>query len=355
MIDKMNSNFKSEEPSLRVVINNILSWISYIKKFTALILGIALFGALVGVIYAYLNKPIYTAKLSFALEDEKGGNGLGAYAAIAGQFGLDLGGSGGGVFEGDNLLELMKSRTMVEKTLLTPIKINEKQVTLGQHYIDFNNFKEDWNNKIQFPVGLNRTTFTQEQDSLLGEFHKELIKKCLYVDKINKKLSIITVSVSTKNEKFSKYFAELLVKNVADFYIETKIRKSTLNLAILQRQTDSVKRELNQALAGVASSIDVNPNPNPARQMLRVPSQKRQVDVQANTAILTELVKNLEISKVSLRKETPLIQIIDLPIFPLEKTKMSFIKTGVVFSILFILIGLLYLSFIRYKNYILKK
>jgi hypothetical protein len=35
------------------------------------------------------------------------------------------------------------------------------------------------------------------------------------------------------------------------------------------------------------------------------------VDVQANTAILTELVKQSELAKVTLRKETPLIQIID--------------------------------------------
>ncbi len=87
--------------------------------------------------------------------------------------------------------------------------------------------------------------------------------------------------------------------------------------------SDSVRRALNLAITGVASSVDANPNTNPARQVLRVPSQSRQVDVQANQAILTELVKNLEISKVSLRKETPLIQVIDRPILPLEKEKLG--------------------------------
>jgi uncharacterized protein involved in exopolysaccharide biosynthesis len=55
----------------------------------------------------------------------------------------------------------------------------------------------------------------------------------------------------------------------------------------------------------------------------RAPSARRQVDVQANTAILTQLVGNLELAKVTLRKETPLIQIIDRPIFPLEKEKVG--------------------------------
>ncbi len=91
----------------------------------------------------------------------------------------------------------------------------------------------------------------------------------------------------------------------------------------MQKQADSVRLELNSAIYGVASSIDNNPNPNPSRQALRVPSQKRQVDVQANTAILQELIKNLELSRVALRKETPLIQIIDRPILPLKKDRVS--------------------------------
>jgi uncharacterized protein involved in exopolysaccharide biosynthesis len=48
------------------------------------------------------------------------------------------------------------------------------------------------------------------------------------------------------------------------------------------------------------------------------PSARKQVDVQANTAILTELVKQSELAKVTLRKETPLIQVIDRPILPKE-------------------------------------
>jgi uncharacterized protein involved in exopolysaccharide biosynthesis len=39
------------------------------------------------------------------------------------------------------------------------------------------------------------------------------------------------------------------------------------------------------------------------------------------------LVAQLELSKVSLRKETPLVQIIDRPILPLEKDKVSRLKS----------------------------
>ena len=44
----------------------------------------------------------------------------------------------------------------------------------------------------------------------------------LSVTQKDKKISIISVEVNSKNESFSKAFAENLISNVAEFYIETK-------------------------------------------------------------------------------------------------------------------------------------
>ena len=94
-------------------------------------------------------------------------------------------------------------------------------------------------------------------------------------------------------------------------------------MAILEKQTDSIRRELNGAITGVAAANDNTFGLNPALNVRRAPSARRQVDVQANTAILTELVKQTELAKVTLRKETPLIQIIDKPILPLAKERFG--------------------------------
>ena len=69
------------------------------------------------------------------------GSGLGAAMGLASQFGIDLGTSAGGAFTGDNLLELLKSRSMIESTLLTPVEIDGKKETLAQLYISFNKLK----------------------------------------------------------------------------------------------------------------------------------------------------------------------------------------------------------------------
>ncbi|WP_374951150.1 lipopolysaccharide biosynthesis protein [Mucilaginibacter sp.] len=323
---KLDIGEEKEEFGLKDFLLRIVVLTRFLIANWKIIFVFGLIGATVGVAYALLKKPIFKAELTFALEDEKSSaGGLGSALGLASQFGIDLGGAGGGgAFSGDNLLTLMKSRAMVEQTLLKPVLINGKQKTLAERYIDFNHYRDKWSGSpnlqtLNFLPGTDRSKFTLTQDSVLGNFFKAIIKTNLSVDKVDKKLSIITVVVNSEDEMFSKIFTELLVKTVGDFYIETKTKKSTQNVNILQRQADSVRNRLNMAITGVASSTDVNPNANPALQILRAPSQRKQVDVQANQAILTELVKNLEISKVSLRKETPLIQEIDIPILPLEK------------------------------------
>jgi hypothetical protein len=324
---------ESDEISLKDLIVKIKALFNYLRTKWIIIVCAGILGSILGLTYAYFKKPVYKAELSFALEDEKSsGGGLGSALGLASQFGIDLGGTGGGgAFSGDNLLLLFKSRSMVESALLTPQYINKKEQTLVEYYISFNELRTSWQKKsklksINFLPNADRSKFNLQQDSILGIIYNNIIKNNLSVDKLDKKLSVITVKVNSESEIFSKLFTEALVKTVSDFYVNTKTKKSAQNVDILQRQTDSVRRELNSAINGVASSVDVNPNANPALQILRTPSQRRQVDVQANQAILTQLVANLEISKVSLRKETPLIQVIDRPILPLEKGEVGEIK-----------------------------
>lgn len=356
--DSLSSPASADEISLKELIEKIRKWWKYLLSKWWIILIAGVLGSLIGLAYAFYKKPIYKAELSFAMEDDKAGGSLGGALGLASQFGFDLGGSGGGAFSGDNLLELMKSRSMVQKALLTEVDVNGKKITLVELYIGFNHFRDAWKNNpglksVQFLSGADPAKFTRTQDSLLGRFHKSLISNNLSVDKVDKKLSIIAVKVNSENELFSKYFAEVLAREVSDFYVETKTKKSVQNLAILQHQTDSVRRQLNGAISGVAASVDANPNPNPARQVLRVPSQRRQVDVQANQAILTELVKNLEISKVSLRKETPLIQVIDRPVLPLEMEKFGKLKGIILGCFLGCILTTLIMTFrLLFKNLI---
>jgi hypothetical protein len=330
----MNEQNPNDEISLKELLEKGKEWYSYLLSQWKIIVLAAIIGAALGLTYSFIKKPVYTATLSFALEDEKSGGGLGGALGLASSFGIDLGGGGGSIFTGSNLTELFKSRSMVEQTLLSPIILQGKSISLAEMYIQNNEWRKNWSENpkyasLEFLPNANRDKFSRVQDSIMGVIYQNLSRGGLAVGQRDKKVAIVSIDVVSNNELFSKYFCEALVKEVSDFYIETKSKKSRENMLVLERQTDSIRRELNGAITGVAVANDNTFGLNPAMNVRRSPSARRQVDVQANTAILTELVKQSELAKVTLRKETPLIQIIDSPILPLKKEKFGKAK-GVV-------------------------
>jgi len=134
------------------------------------------------------------------------------------------------------------------------------------------------------------------------------------------------VNFSSTDELFAKEFNNKLVEMVNKFYVQTKTKKSLENVQVLQHQADSVKAVLNSSIGGVASAMDAAPNANPQMQTLRVASQRKQVDVQASSAVYGEIVKDLEIAKITLRQDVPLIQMIDMPVVPLENDHIKVLK-----------------------------
>jgi hypothetical protein len=348
-VDKSNSSNKlyieEDEISVKELVQKLKDWWKFILSKIIIILITGFLGGLVGILTVYFQKPVYTAELTFVLEGAQSGGGqMAGYSGLASQFGLDMGGGGQGVFEGENFLALMKSRLMTEKALLTTVEVDNKKITLAEFYIDIYEWREKWKEKksvlagVRIPPDLNPSSFSRLQNSIITSIYKTVLAKNLVVDKKDKKSGIISLKVESVDELFSMYFSEVLAKEVSTFYIETKTKKSAENLAILQFQTDSIKQRLNFSMAGAATAIDENPNPNLAKLVLRVPSQRNQGEVQINQAILTQLVQNLEMAKMSLRTETPLIQVIDRPVLPLAKAAPDKLATFIKWTILIIIL-----------------
>ncbi len=317
-------NKDSDVISINYIKLRLKQTVAYLSKkwLTIVICGIV--GAVLGYGYTIIKKNNYTAECTFVLQDGDKGS-LSQYSGLASLAGINLDAGTDGLFQGENIFELYKSRTMLEKTLLTKAVFNGKTQLLIDRYISANNLRARWDNEKMGNVtfGGSSSNFSRLQDSLITDIVKRINKNGLTVVKPDKKLSIIHVSVKSKDELFAQAFANEIVKDVNDFYIQTKTKKSSINVQILQKQADSVKRVINESIGGVASSLDAAPNANPQMLSLRVPSQRKQIDVQASVAVYSEIVKNLEVSKLSLRKETPLIQVIDAPILPLESDKIT--------------------------------
>ena len=323
---------QNDEISLRELLDKAKEWYQYLLSQWKVIVLAGVVGASIGLTYAMITKPMYTATLSFALEDEKsGGGGLGSALGLASSLGIDLGGSGGGAFSGANLNELFRSRTIVEQTLMQPVVLTNDTISLAEMYLRINGFRDSWKDNpkmksLQFPTLTKRKYFTRVQDSIMGVLYNNLTQANLVIGPKDKKASLTSIIVKSDNEFFAKTFCEALADEVSQFYVETKSKKARLNMAILQKQRDSIRAELNGSITNLAVANDNTFMLNPALNIKRTSSTQKQIDVQSNTAILSELIKQTELAKVALRKETPLIQVIDRPILPLPKDKFGKIK-----------------------------
>lgn len=330
----------NDEISLKDIIIKIKRGYRFLISKWLTILFVSLLGGILGLAYSLFKKPQYIATCTFVLEEGGKGGALSQYAGLASLAGIDLNGGGGSIFQGDNILELYKSRTMIEQTLLSNADFNGRTEKIIDYYIDFNDLREKWKkSKGLENISFNESPekFKRKQDSIVTSIVDVINKKILSVGKPDKKLNIINVSVTSEDELFSQIFTIKLVENVNTFYIQTKTKRSNQNVKVLQRQADSVRAVLNGSIGGVASAVDATPNANPLRSTLRVPSEKKRIDVQASSTIYGEIVKNLELSKISLQQETPLIQIIDSPVLPLNIKKVSK-KEGIAIGLI---IGLL--------------
>jgi hypothetical protein len=322
-----SKHFSDSQFTLKEVIQNLGEWVAFFLSQWKVLLLAAILGLGLGVLASIIKKPVFHAETSFVLEEGDAG-GISQMSGLASLVGVNLGslGSTSGLFQGDNIMELYRSDRMLGETLLSPFQDDQMLI---DRYVSFQELDEKWASKVDFAsldFSIPREEFSVTQDSVVKEVAKLIRENQLNVAKPDRKLSIIQVSISSKDELFAKAFNEKLVEKVNSFYFETKTKKTGENLSILQSQADSVRSILDESVNAYAVATDRVPNANPLMSSATVESKKRQIDVQATGAVYQEIVKNLEIAKVNHRNNSPLIQIIDSPRLPLERSEIRLVK-----------------------------
>ena len=313
-----------------------------------LILYITLITSALGLLYGKLQPSTFKATSTFIVED-KSGKGGGGLSGLASQFGIDVGGltgGGAGLFDGDNILEIIKSRAIIEKVLLT--KLEEPSSSKGQTIADYYIHIEDLEGKFERNniniKNLNLAGLTEGvkhsviQDSILYVLYNR-INKDLNVEKKNKKSTIITLEVVSGDRVFSKVFAEELLKQTSDLYIDIKTGNLSRSINKIQLKTDSLLNIINN-ISNKSSKLIVPVmedlvNENAAIKYRKenyrnkftynntTPIEQTTRERTVAYTMYAEMAKNLETLKLSLINQTPVIQVLDTPKFPLFDQRTS--------------------------------
>ncbi len=313
--------------SLLQLINDVIAKLktTFIKHLKSLLL-VGCVGALLGLSYSLIKHTKYNAEVTFLVEENKAGGGL--LSSLGSQIGIDvssMAGAGNSVISGDNMLELLKSKSMMQQCLLTPFQ-KDSTYLLADRYADVNHLREKWasNEKVGVQVHFADPKLAPRlKDSLLSVIIKRIYKKEFSVAKPDKKLGFFKVSTSTNDELLSMYITERIIKIATDFYVNNKTSRLKNNVARLEHRTDSIGKLLNNRTYSAVNDMRLMLNLNPADINAQGSAEISQRDKMVLSTVYGELIKNLEISKTALVQETPTIQITDKPILPLENDEIK--------------------------------
>ena len=341
---RMELNLMGEEPEFKL--GEI--WIQNLKKMTKLtqhrrtIIFVGIIVSLLAGSFSLLKSVTYTGRVNFVIEENKQTSG-GLFSALAGQVGLDMSSLSGnsGILAGDNILELLKSPTLLKKVLLSSDPEDTTR-SLAWVYATSNGYANKFlakagKKEIFLPTStlMQAGMRTRVEDSLLQIINKRIIEKELSVYKPDKKLSIFSLELTTKNERITQLISLRLLDQVSKLYIDTKTRRLRNNVDRLQHKADSVSSLLNQRTYTSISKDLINANPSFINTEADLEISRR--DKSLLSLIYSDLNKSLDLSKTALIQETPTIEIIDSPELPLKKNEWKwyvFFPAGFILGIL---------------------
>jgi uncharacterized protein involved in exopolysaccharide biosynthesis len=330
------------------------SWFFYLLKKWWIILLVVTFATSLGILYAWIKKPQYQSSLTFALE-ENGGGGISGALSLAAEFGLNLGGSRS-IFSGENILQIINSRRVVEKVLLSIDSLDKNNPrTIAQYLLDLNKDEKKKSKKsldrllsVSFPPGKMRSDFTYLEDSILFVLYKDEILPNLIAHRPDKKLGIFEIQFTSPDERFTKIFTERILKETSDFYTELRSKKSRQTMEILERRVAALRGNVSSAIIGRSDIQDANLNPAFAAAQAQV--QVKQADLSAYGGAYAELFKNLELARYQFLQDMPLLQVIDAADYPMKKIKHGRLFMGIVFGMVAGILVLLSLTGVYLSN-----
>ncbi len=319
----MEQNNQLKLSDIFSIIKQFLQFYNSFKKFNILVTSIILLGC---ISYFFYEKPKYEAISSFVLM-ESGGSKIGGLASLGSQFGIDLGsmsGSSNSIFSGDNIFDIFKTKTIVKNVLLTTYSNHSnKKRTLADQYvkmypsvikksifgkkdtIDYNKYSIDQSNK--------------QNNSILSKIQQKIIATNLTIERLNKKGSIIQVKVLSNDEDFSLIFNQRLIESVKSFYLNINNTNTKNTLIGLQNKADSLQKLLFQKSLQSAGLF----NANSGLKTYSANEEISQKDKTVAFALYAEVIKNIELTKITQSQQTPIFQIIDSPQLPLETKKLQ--------------------------------
>lgn len=352
---------EDNQNNIKLLLVKVLVIIPFLKKeWKKILLGVII-GLFVGIFVEIKRSQEGTvkSKIIFLLENDNGG-GSGGLADIASTLGIGGASAGTSLFSGENFQELLKTRIIYRKALLTKVKYGNQEDYFGNIFLEHCQLKNnEWGHlPPQFFTyrfnNPNLNTLSPEDKNLLNTIYVYL-KDNTVVTQSNSKSSFQTLSVEMKSDTLAYVWSKLYLKTVTDYYIETKTNKSKELLKVMENRVDSLQSALYYTQGKLANYNDQNQQI--IFQRARIIAERLQMTSSQLQGLYFEASRNLDNLRFSLVKEAPLLTIIEDTELPILRGQYSYGPVTLISILISFIVTcfMIYLYNLYQEYYVIKK
>lgn len=347
-----NSNLPADQISAQEIMVKAIKIKNILLKNWLLILVFTASGYGIGFVLDLLTKKpdTYFANITFNLGGgSSSGGGMGGLGGLAASIGMSST-PDANIFTGENFNYFVKSRPVLERTLMKYVDVNHKKVLLANFYIDSSGIKtdewKDFESKHSFKFKSNKPdSFNLEERKILNALVGKLNGNA-EVGPIDRKSSFISVSVTSQSPLLSKDLVENLLNTVEELYTENQTAKTRKIMLMYKRRTDSLSFVLGKTENQLAKTMDEN-------LFVIAPEAKSQANKLTRNSSFVQTLYNQSLAeydnlRLRLIQETPLFTIIEPvqtplePKFDLAKKRMIGVFVGLILALVIIYFITLY-------------
>ena len=343
---------KEKSQSIGDILKIVKGYFWELIRFSWLILGIA---ALLGW-YLYKGKASqptqFIANYTFMLNETSGTDqGFMQQVLGSGLLGFASGGSANDLSSGQGaqvavLQELLKSRKIIELALLKKKTFLDKDGVakedyLINHYVDIFGLRERWKAEERAIADVyithdSTSLFTEQENSILLTVYYNITKSHLSNEILQG--GILSLSFKTTNEDYSYEFLRTLYSALDEYYTEKSVEKQRKIYVAAVARRDSLRNAMEKAEKGYISYLDRSTASARGQHSTAIEIQFLARMLTGEMEAYFMAIRNAEAAKIALEKQTPLLQAIDKPIYPLGVDRPN--------AFLYLIIGILAGGFI---------
>ncbi len=319
-------------------------WAFLRRSWYIVLLGVIAFGSYGA--YKALSKPrMYPAKIRFMVNEDQGSGG-GRMTAVLSSFGL--GGLGGGMEKAnpEKILSIATSSLVVLPALDSLVlpkgqADNKKLITA---VLDAYPWMEKW----QSGGFVSDTTAVRQAltggglrrlngepgwvlQKVFGALKGQDGQTAMVSTVFDKTTGIMSLSAKTVDPNLSAGLLTAIFSRLTSYYVEKTVEPQRAAFAKIAYKTDSLRRNMSRvsdAIAGVTDTRQAIPG---SRSKIRREELVR--DLQIMTVAYTKALENREMAEFSLQSQTPFLQVIDEPLYPIEAEPRGVVKAVIPYAI----------------------